>query len=60
VPKSDAMTVRELDRKVRVLIADDHPVIRSMVRSTLQLHPKFEICGEVEDGGQAVERKRRN
>ena len=26
-----------------------------MVRSTLQQHPKFEVCGEAADGAQAVE-----
>jgi DNA-binding NarL/FixJ family response regulator len=49
------MRVRELGRRVRVLIADDHPVIRTMVRSTLQVHPDFEVCGEAEDGAQAIE-----
>jgi DNA-binding NarL/FixJ family response regulator len=44
-----------LDRRVRVLIADDHPVIRRMVRSVLQVHPNFEVCGEAMDGAQAVE-----
>src|ERR1700733_10094883 len=55
MPQPDARRVRQLDRKVRVLIADDHPVIRSMVRSTLQLHPNFEVCGEAVDGAQAIE-----
>ena len=44
-----------MDRRVRVLIADDHPVIRRMVRSVLQVHPNFEVCGEAMDGAQAVE-----
>jgi two-component system nitrate/nitrite response regulator NarL len=48
-------TARQPRLKLRILIADDHPVIRRMVRSTLQDHPDFEICGEVTDGGQAVE-----
>ena len=46
---------RQFDRRVRVLIADDHPVIRRMVRSVLQVHPNFEVCGEAMDGAQAVE-----
>jgi len=49
------MRAKQLDRRVRVLIADDHPVIRSMVRSTLQQHPDFEVCGEAADGAQAVD-----
>lgn len=55
MPQSAAMRAKQLDRRVRVLIADDHPVIRGMVRSTLQQHPKFEVCGEAADGAQAVE-----
>jgi DNA-binding NarL/FixJ family response regulator len=55
MPESAAVTVKQFDRRVRVLIADDHPVIRSMVRSTLQQHPGFEVCGEAEDGAQAIE-----
>ena len=50
-----SVRVGQLGRKVRVLIADDHPVIRRMVRPTLQLHPEFEVCGEAEDGAQAIE-----
>src|SRR5580704_8873903 len=55
MPQSAATRAKRLDRRVRVLIADDHPVIRGMVRSTLQQHPEFEVCGEAADGAQAVE-----
>lgn len=41
--------------RTRILIADDQPAIRKMVRSTLEHHTNFEVCGEVEDGGKAVE-----
>src|SRR5882724_5705318 len=43
------------DRRMRVLIADDHSVVRSMVRSTLQQHPHIVVCGEATDGAEAVE-----
>jgi len=42
-------------RKVRVLIADDHSIIRRIVRSTLQANPRFEVCGEAENGAEAIE-----
>jgi DNA-binding NarL/FixJ family response regulator len=48
-------SVKQLGRKVRILIADDHPVVRRAVRSTLEVHPHFEVCGEAMDGVQAVE-----
>jgi DNA-binding NarL/FixJ family response regulator len=38
----------------RVLIADDHDIVRRGLRSVLGLDPDLEIVGEVEDGVQAV------
>jgi DNA-binding NarL/FixJ family response regulator len=55
MPKPSGVSVKQLGRKVRILIADDHPVIRKAVRATLQVHPHFEVCGEAMDGAQAVE-----
>jgi DNA-binding NarL/FixJ family response regulator len=43
------------DRRLRILIADDQPIIRTMVRSTLEKVPHFEVCAEAEDGAEAVE-----
>ena len=40
--------------RVRILIADDHPVIRKTVRSTLEEQPHFEVCGEAADGAEAI------
>ena len=53
--QSSSKRVKQLSRRVRVLIADDHPVIRRMVRSTLQSYRHFEVCGEATDGAQAIE-----
>jgi DNA-binding NarL/FixJ family response regulator len=47
--------VKQRRRKVRVLVADDHPIIRKAVRSVLQAQPHFEVCGEAEDGAQAIQ-----
>ncbi len=46
---------RVADTPIRVVVADDHPVIRRMVRSTLNQHPHFEVCGEAENGAEAIE-----
>jgi two-component system nitrate/nitrite response regulator NarL len=43
------------DRKVRILLADDHDGIRKVVRSVLETHPRFEIIGEAIDGKKAIE-----
>jgi two-component system nitrate/nitrite response regulator NarL len=40
---------------LRILIADDVPVVRSSIRSLLQPHEDWIICGEAADGTEAVE-----
>jgi two-component system response regulator NreC len=47
------------DARIRVVVADDHPVVRGMVRSALQQHPHFEVVGEAEDGAEAIEEVKR-
>jgi two-component system response regulator NreC len=42
------------DRRLRILVADDHPVIRKSVRQLLESHFRFEVCGEARDGAEAV------
>jgi DNA-binding NarL/FixJ family response regulator len=38
----------------RILIVDDHPVVRMGVRLLLTGDPKWEVCGESADGEQAL------
>ena len=40
---------------IRILVADDHSLIRVGIRSLLQGIPDFEIVGEASDGLQAIE-----
>ena len=42
-------------RSVRILIADDHAIIRSGLRALLSHEPGFEIVAEASDGREAVE-----
>lgn len=42
-------------KRVRVLLADDHTVMRAGLRSLLERQPHFEVVGEAEDGRQTVE-----
>ena len=49
-----------LNYRIRVLIADDHPIVRKMVRATLQNQPNVEVCGEATNGAEAVEQARRS
>jgi len=39
---------------IRVLIVDDHTVVRQGLRFLLQQEPDIEVIGEAEDGGQAI------
>ena len=38
----------------RILVADDHEVVRQGIRAILQSRPDWEICGEAVDGQEAV------
>src|ERR1700693_1654533 len=51
--------VKEIGRRVRILIADEYPAIRECVRFTLEGHSRFEVCGEAEDGAKAIEEAKR-
>jgi DNA-binding NarL/FixJ family response regulator len=41
---------------IRVLVADDHPIVRSGVVAVLSDAPDIEVVGEASDGAQAVDR----
>lgn len=40
--------------KYRIVIAEDHTILREGLRSLLSSHPEFEIVGEAEDGREAI------
>lgn len=40
---------------IRLLIADDHPIVRDGIRGMFAGDPDFEVLGEAADGAQAVE-----
>ena len=44
-----------MDKKIRVVIADDHAIIREGLRSLISSAKDFEIVGEAEDGRRAAE-----
>jgi two-component system response regulator NreC len=45
--------------RVRVLIADDHALVRSALKSLLEAQPDLEVVGEAENGAAALECCRR-
>lgn len=44
----------ESDRPIRVVIVDDHPVVRSGMRTLLGASPCIEVVGEAASGAEAV------
>jgi two-component system response regulator NreC len=44
--------------KIRVLLADDHAVLRGGLRALLGLEPDMDVVGEVSTGEEAIERVR--
>jgi two-component system nitrate/nitrite response regulator NarL len=46
--------VKSSSQAIRILLADDHPVVRIGVRNMLQADRSFEVVGEVSDGDEAI------
>ena len=46
------------DEKIRVLIVDDHKVMRQALSAMLRNHPKIHIAGQASNGREAVEKVR--
>lgn len=46
---------RDKVKKIRILIADDHPIFRDGLRKLLSLEEDFQVIGEAEDGKEAVD-----
>ena len=42
-------------KKIKVLIADDHPILRKGINSVFSGNDDYELVGEAEDGEKAVE-----
>ncbi len=42
-------------KKIRVLLADDHAVLRSGLRALLNLEPDMEVVGEASNGREAID-----
>ena len=49
------MIVESPSRTTRLLIVDDHPLVRSGIISIIQMEEDLEICGEAEDQTTAME-----
>ncbi len=41
---------------LKVLIADDHDIVRKGLRALVEEHPEWQVCGEARSGREAVEK----
>ena len=41
---------------VRILLVDDHPIVRQGLKTLLEAHPGWEVIGEAADGIEAVDK----
>ncbi len=48
------MSETKTDEKIRILLADDHQVLRSGLRALLNLEPDFEVVGDASNGLLAI------
>ena len=53
-PESRDSVDRRLGQSVRILIADDHDVVREGLRALLGTEPAWQVCGEAVNGRDAV------
>ena len=49
------ITLESPAQTTRLVIVDDHPLVRSGIKSIIQLEPDLEVCGEAEDHHSALE-----
>jgi two-component system, NarL family, nitrate/nitrite response regulator NarL len=47
-------------KKITVLLADDHPIVREGLRSLLQTAPDIEVVAEAADGQQTIDRAKKH
>jgi DNA-binding NarL/FixJ family response regulator len=52
--ENKVMIVESPSRTTRLLIVDDHPLVRSGIISLIQLESDLEVCGEAEDHATAL------
>jgi len=51
---SNGIEARDMDKKIRIVLAEDHTILREGLRALLSADPKYEIVGEAADGREAV------
>ena len=58
-PNEESRSARWLMRKLRILLVDDHDVVRRGLRSLVEAQVDWVVCGEAATGREAVEKAAR-
>ncbi len=53
------MSISKLENSIRVLVADDHPVVRSGLRALIETEPGIVVVGDAADGDEAIDKTAR-
>ena len=56
VPRIQKLLDREAAKRIRVLVVDDHAVVRDGIRAVLSLQRDMQVVGEAVDGKDALEK----
>ncbi|NQT73271.1 MAG: response regulator transcription factor [Chloroflexi bacterium] len=53
-PFDDPSVVGRIESKIKIILADDHPMLRAGIRHLLEREDDFEVVGEASDGDQVI------
>jgi DNA-binding NarL/FixJ family response regulator len=56
IDEAFGLSERSWQVPLRILVVDDHPSVRNTIRTFLERHPDWEVCGEASDGIEAIQR----
>lgn len=54
-PKNISESRNQSSNRIRILIVDDHPLVRESLKRIIQQQPDLAVCGEADNGSQALE-----
>ncbi|HKW29564.1 MAG TPA: response regulator transcription factor, partial [Verrucomicrobiae bacterium] len=54
-PKNISESRNQPSNRIRILIVDDHPLVRESLKRIIQQQPDLAVCGEADNGSQALE-----